>query len=70
MSLAEKINNESTGQKIRHYLLLNNTNASDLANHFGITRQGISYKIENDVWTFKEIQRLADYLKIKITDLT
>lgn len=69
MSLSEKINQESTGKKIRHYLLLNNTSASDLAAYFGITRQGISYKIEHDAWTFKEIQRVAEYLNIDIKDL-
>jgi len=70
MSLSEKINSESTGKKIRHYLLLNGKNASDLAEHFGITRQGMSYKLENDSWDFKEIQKVAEYLKVTIQDLT
>ena len=69
MSLAEKINNESTGKKIRHYLLLTGKNASDLADYLGITRQGVFYKLENDAWDFKEIQKVAEYLKVDIIDL-
>ena len=69
MSLATEIKTTSIGQRIRHYLLLRNMSVSELSDKFGITRQGMGYKLENNAWDIPDIRKVAEILKVNITDL-
>ena len=69
MSLATEIKTTSIGQRIRHYLLLRDMSILELSDKFGITRQGMGYKLENDAFDIPDIKKVAEILKINIADL-
>ena len=54
---------------IRKQLISMKHTQVDLADHLGVTKQTLHYKLSNDVWTVKELAIVADFFGIKLYEL-
>ena len=59
----------STSEKIRILMLRNKTKTDTLAKKLKMWPQGLNYDLRKNSWNIRKLKLVADFYKIKISDL-
>ncbi len=68
MSLVNEFNDLPIGKKIKQVLMMKGKTQIDLGELFGLTRQAIAYRLDNDAFDIPDVQKIAAWLEVDPKD--
>ena len=68
MSLVNEFNDLAIGKKIKQVLMMKGKSQVELGELFGITRQAIGYRLDNDSFDIPDVKKIAEWLNVDPKD--
>lgn len=59
----------STSEKIRILMLRKKTKTATIADKLNTWPQSFNYDLRNNAWTIRKLKTIADFFKVKVSDL-